>query len=794
MRTFSLPNQTGNAGKFLTTDGQNVSWATAGGGGGGVTSFNTLTGAVVLAAGSGITLTPVGQTITIAATGGGGTPALPEFHIAYGDASNLMTSSSLFQYSPTGRFNVDFTGTHPSLDIDLSAHSYQFGDYAQQDNGTALSIDDFNRFFNVVGKYGGLGIAPGIKLDFTGQTFGFGDTTNAGNGTNVFISDATQKVGINTVNPGAALDIHVLEQPVIQPAQFTGTGTDDLMAGGSMGGNATLVKYTVTIDDGDPTSPNSFVWTGSDGTSGGTTAIDGTPQAIGPYGVTATFASTTGHNTGDFWTIQVTQPNALFVTSTSGTVPLSIANDGTLFIQNASTGDDSAWFDPTAGNIGAWHFGDVDIAVDGGGFSWEQTDTTDNTLWNFNIHGQAPAGHGAGVPAKFFRTDQAGVTVIGDVDSVFDTSIVGTQLVVDTANESVKVFVGGSGSGNGTLEVMTSASATVAPAGYSILYVNPGTDLFAAGDWNQTLNKTAMYIDDAGQTINFKTDGTFNVIGSTSNKTLLAIDGTSEQSTFRSAVFMYNGTPSSNAPIFLSGNGDAKVVIGDAFNNYDAFQLTIDPTTSTANGGSGDFSIHGFHGGIGYFYTDGIIFSKPFSQSYGLQTFTPVSGRLDVGTNTATVTSATTLTLLGTSTASGSQWVEGAQITLILNGGPLVRNNQSPAAGYAAMILTGGVDYQSNPSDIMTFVYNGTAWIQTGLLRSKGTRAGSFSGTGTATTTFTVTIGVTMPNSTYKVTATPSNVLSAAVFYVNNKTTTTFDVVYLAGLTGAVAFDWVVSP
>jgi hypothetical protein len=41
------------------------------GGGGGVTSINTLTGAILLAPGSGITLTPVGNTITIAATGGG---------------------------------------------------------------------------------------------------------------------------------------------------------------------------------------------------------------------------------------------------------------------------------------------------------------------------------------------------------------------------------------------------------------------------------------------------------------------------------------------------------------------------------------------------------------------------------------------------------------------------------------------------------------------------------------------------------------------------------------------------
>ncbi len=68
--------------------------------------------------------------------------------------------------------------------------------------------------------------------------------------------------------------------------------------------------------------------------------------------------------------------------------------------------------------------------------------------------------------------------------------------------------------------------------------------------------------------------------------------------------------------------------------------------------------------------------------------------------------------------------------------------------------------------------------------------AASVSQVGTATTTFTVTIGATQANTTYKVNVTPTNLLSAAAYYVSNKTTTTFDVVYLAGLTGTVTFDW----
>lgn len=68
---------------------------------------------------------------------------------------------------------------------------------------------------------------------------------------------------------------------------------------------------------------------------------------------------------------------------------------------------------------------------------------------------------------------------------------------------------------------------------------------------------------------------------------------------------------------------------------------------------------------------------------------------------------------------------------------------------------------------------------------------GSKSATGTATTTFTVTLPYTQDNTNYAVSATAKNTLSSAIHYINNKTTTTFDVVYLTGLTGAVAFDWI---
>jgi len=70
---------------------------------------------------------------------------------------------------------------------------------------------------------------------------------------------------------------------------------------------------------------------------------------------------------------------------------------------------------------------------------------------------------------------------------------------------------------------------------------------------------------------------------------------------------------------------------------------------------------------------------------------------------------------------------------------------------------------------------------------------GTFTATGTATSTFTVTIP-TQLNNTYVVTPVAQNAVSAASFYVTNQTTTTYDIVTLTALTGAVAFGWVLVP
>jgi len=71
---------------------------------------------------------------------------------------------------------------------------------------------------------------------------------------------------------------------------------------------------------------------------------------------------------------------------------------------------------------------------------------------------------------------------------------------------------------------------------------------------------------------------------------------------------------------------------------------------------------------------------------------------------------------------------------------------------------------------------------------------GTYSTTATASTSFTVPIGQTMANTNYVAVPVATNTLSAVLFSVQNKTTTTFDIVVSTGLTGAVSYDFTITP
>lgn len=115
-------------------------------------------------------------------------------------------------------------------------------------------------------------------------------------------------------------------------------------------------------------------------------------------------------------------------------------------------------------------------------------------------------------------------------------------------------------------------------------------------------------------------------------------------------------------------------------------------------------------------------------------------------------------------------------------------NSNSPTS----VGLTSPSDFTANITDLD---YTQKKYVDTAIANAlsatpRVVASGQKSQALVAATTISVTIGATQPSTAYQVTVTPTSALSAALFYVDNKTTTTFDVVYLAGITGTVQFDW----
>jgi len=125
-----------------------------------VSSLNGLTGAVILAAGTGITLTPVGQTITIAATG--------DLSVSLSDVSANSTTTPLSLYQMTSTIPVEFRSS---------------------DGNILLYLDETNERIGVGTN------APGTTFDANGPIF-----TRSGQG--FAIGDYTGKNRIVTYNTG----------------------------------------------------------------------------------------------------------------------------------------------------------------------------------------------------------------------------------------------------------------------------------------------------------------------------------------------------------------------------------------------------------------------------------------------------------------------------------------------------------------------------------------------------------------------------------------------------------------
>ena len=166
-------------------------------GGGGVASINGLTGAITLAAGSGITLTPSGGTITIAATSSGGiTGSGIAGQIAVFSAPTVIGGSAALTYLAgflqlTSTAGMDITdGSSTGLTISETGTGQLFLRSGASSNGINIEND---------------GTAAGITINNNGGSAGIfiEDTNSSGAG-----------ITIDSTGTGSALYLNPSGSPV----------------------------------------------------------------------------------------------------------------------------------------------------------------------------------------------------------------------------------------------------------------------------------------------------------------------------------------------------------------------------------------------------------------------------------------------------------------------------------------------------------------------------------------------------------------------------------------------------
>lgn len=245
-----LPSQAGNAGKFLTTDGTNISWATVSGGSGTVSSV-TVSGTAGRISSSGSPITTSG-TITLdlattAVTAGtyGSATQVPVFTVdAYGRVTGVTdtaitvgsgTVSSVTVSGTAGRVTtsgspITTTGT---ITVDLATSGATPGSYGGATQVPVITVDTYGRITNISNtpvtnsgvtsfNAGGTGLTPSGATTGAITLGGVLNIANGGTGANTATGAINALLPTQTGNSGRFLTTN---GTTASWAVVSGTGT-----------------------------------------------------------------------------------------------------------------------------------------------------------------------------------------------------------------------------------------------------------------------------------------------------------------------------------------------------------------------------------------------------------------------------------------------------------------------------------------------------------------------------------------------------------------------------------------
>lgn len=337
----------------------------------GVTSLNGLTGAVVLAAGTNITLVPVGNTITI---NGISTPINPNSinlantHILVGGITNTASDVALTLSATGGSFALANTGILTMPNANATTRGLLTStDWNTFNNHVSSPITDLQNGLQIVGTIGKLGgyLGENTAIDGDAGTYSLGlnnlstftvtsdglQTFLAGNsnfqlqdfrlqfvnGDNSLVVDGqTQWAGVGDINPSATWESKSKNYPIIPTPEYFGPSANVFSV--NDGDQATSSASNVVDVYITGVGPDTF-----SSTFNGALVYNDEPLVVStPYnfggGITGTFSSNAGlvASSDICWRVTMTAISNLKAINTDSETVFDVKDDGHTYIYDVN--------------------------------------------------------------------------------------------------------------------------------------------------------------------------------------------------------------------------------------------------------------------------------------------------------------------------------------------------------------------------------------------------------------------------------------------------------------------------